>query len=674
MAQKAEIRSEFPERVRRVLQDFWGMSVLFLFFIFLFRVVEIALIFSNHVLDFGIKEILLFSFLQDLSWGIYFLGMLFIISIPTSLISLRISRTISLMTLSTALIVHVGVIFYFIETLIPLGQDLFAYNWNDIFQTVSASGQLTFLNLVLGLFFMLGIVTSLIWSTKWLNFDLNTFLLITPIFIFSIFLVQFFPKYGHDSGSEIKQNIQLNKSQYLVEQSFEKWMYGGEFYFDFFLRSTNKNMMVKKDFFDEEYPFMHNADYPDVLSPFFDTLLSPPNLVFILAESFGKAYSGKNAYLGSFTPFLDSLENHSLVWENNLSTTGRTFGVLPGILGGFPFGEKGFLELFEEYPYHQSLISILKNNGYQSRFFIGSDRKFDHQGDFLEYQKLDVIEDEFTFLPGYQKTPSKTGFSWGYPDKELFMNALRKIPESSNSPEILIFQTITSHSPYIVPENEEYNQKFEKHISNVLKISPEKKEDYNSYKNIYKTILYADDAIRLFFEKFKDRPEFENTIFIITGDHRLPEIPMSSRLDRFHVPLLIYSPKLKVAKKFKGMSSHFEITPSLLAFLKSNFKISYSDDVVWLGQVLDTARTFQSRLVMPLMRNKNQLVEFISGEYFLSDGQVFQISEGLNIDLINEPDLRTQLIGEFEDFKNKNNYMLQTRKLLKPNIKSLASH
>lgn len=88
--------------------------------------------------------------------------------------------------------------------------------------------------------------------------------------------------------------------------------------------------------------------------------------------------------------------------------------------------------------------------------------------------------------------------------------------------------------------------------------------------------------------------------------------------------------------------------------------------MIWQGQVLDTARTFQSQLAMPLMRNKNQLLEYLSGEYFYSDGQVFVITEKLNIDPVTDPDLLTKLTGEFEEFKNKNNYMVQTRKLLKP--------
>jgi uncharacterized sulfatase len=69
---------------------------------------------------------------------------------------------------------------------------------------------------------------------------------------------------------------------------------------------------------------------------------------------------------------------------------------------------------------------------------------------------------------------------------------------------------------------------------------------------------------------------------------------------------------------------------------------------------------------MPLMRNKNQLLDYIHGEFFLSEGQVFLVSDGLNIDPIEDGDILNRLIGEFEEFKNKNSYMVQTRKLLPP--------
>ena len=664
MAQKAEIRSTFIEKVTRVLGDFWGMSLIFILLMLLIRGLEIILVFNAHVLNFDQQELLVPSYFQDLNWILYFLGLLFIIHLSLSLVSAKLSRYLMQVALTFALVIQAALVFYFVKTLLPLGKDLFAYNFNDLYLTISSSGQLNAVNMIGGTIGLILIAGLLYLGIRIFRFGLKTYLVFTGVFLTLLIGIAIFPNPLPEGASETKRNIELNKSKYLAEQAFDYFMYGGEYYFDFYLRSSDLNFFVKKEYTNTEYPFLHKGEYPDVLGPFFDSLDRAPDIVFILAESFGKAYSGKDAYLGSFTPFLDSLEQHSLVWTNALSSTGRTFGILPGVLGGMPFGEKGFLELYPEYPYHKSLLSILQENGYQSRFFIGSDRKFDHEGDFLEYHQVSQIEDQSTFLPQFSKTPSNNGFSWGYPDKELFRNGLIKLPQEKNGPEIRIFQTQTSHDPYIVPEREVYEAKFDNHLRNYLGLSAAKIQEYTSYKDIYMTLLYADDAIRLFFEEYKKRPEFANTIFIITGDHRLPEIPMTTRMDRFHVPLLIYSPMLKESAYFKGVSSHFEITPSLLSFLQKNAGIQLPEEVTWMGQVLDTARTFQAKINMPLMRNKNQLVDYLNGEFFYSDGQIYLITEGLNIDPITDPEVLTRLTGEFEEYKNKNSYTVQTRKLL----------
>ncbi|MBC6369141.1 sulfatase [Algoriphagus sp. AK58] len=671
MAQKAEIRSSFLDQLHLVLKNFWGMALIFLILMFLARVAEFILVFNTHILDFSITEVWSFALLQDLEWTLYFLGLLFIVFLFLSLLSKSFSKIFLQVILTISLLIHLALIFYFLKTLLPLGKDLFAYNWNDLVLTVSSSGQLNFLNLFLGILVLIVFFMAFQLGIKHFPFKLKTSLFFTGILYGLLLIFTILPDLISAGASETKRNVELNKSRFLTEQAFDYWLYGGEYYFDFYLRGSSDDLLVKKEFTNDEYPFVHKNGYPDVLSPFFDSLSQKPDLVFIFIESLGKAYSGKDAYLGSFTPFLDSLEQHSLVWTNALSSTGRTFGLLPGVFGGLPFGEKGFLELFDEFPYHHSLLSVLRENSYEIRYFIGADRKFDHVSDFLEYQQVTQLEDESTFLPGYQKSPSQNGFSWGYADKELFLNGLRKLPSETTAPQLRIFQTQTSHDPYLVPEREFYQQKLQSHLRNYLGLSESKITEYMAYQDIYMTVLYADDAVKLFIEEYKKRPEFENTIFIITGDHRLPEIPMASRLDRFHVPMMIYSPLLKRGAYFKGISSHYEITPTLLSFLEKNAGIQLPEEVIWQGQVLDTARTFRSMIAMPLMRNKNQLVDYIHGEFFLSDGQVFLVSDGLNIDPIEDGDVLTRLTGEFEEFKNKNSYMVQTRRLLPtPNNKS----
>lgn len=664
MAQKAEIRSNLPAKIQATLTNFWSMSLIFSVLMLFLRVIELVLIFNTHTIRPTFQEVIGFSLFDDFNWILYFLGLLFILHIITSLVSIRFAKRFTQIWLVIALLAQTALIFYFLKTLQPLGKDLFAYSIVDIILTVRSSGQLNATTIVGGLLVCTVVFFIFNFANKYLVFNTKPALIFTITMYWFLIFFYFIPFTDSDKLDEIKTNIQLNKSRYLSEQAFDYLVYKDEYYFDFYLRELNDSLFVKKEYIDPDYPFLYTADYPDVLSPYFDSLSTSPDIVFVLIESLGKAYSGKDAYLGSFTPFLDSLEAHSLVWTNAISSTGRTFGILPGLFAGLPYGERGFLELYEDFPHHQSLLGVLNNNGYSSSFFIGTDISFDHEKEFLEYAGVSELVDIKSFDPKYKKMPSNSGFSWGYGDKETFSNGLSLFPKNNGTPHLGVFQTITSHDPYLVPEPEFYSKKFEDHLENYLSLPDAKKTEYRDYKNIYMTILYADDAVKDFIKSYSKKPEFANTIFVFTGDHRLPEIPMASRIDRFHVPLIIYSPLINRPSYFKGMVSHFEVTPSLLAFLKAQLGIQIPEQKTWMGQVMDTSRVFQSKIAMPLMRNKSQLMEYVNGEYFLSDDQLFVITDGLNIDPVEDQSLKNKLTGEFEDFKNKNNYIIQTRKLL----------
>ena len=86
-------------------------------------------------------------------------------------------------------------------------------------------------------------------------------------------------------------------------------------------------------------------------------------------------------------------------------------------------------------------------------------------------------------------------------------------------------------------------------------------------------LLYTDNSIQSFMQAYSKRPDYANTIFIITGDHRLIPVPQKDNLSRFHVPLYIYSPMLKKTAKFKSISSHTDVAPSLVSFLTNNYTI-----------------------------------------------------------------------------------------------------
>jgi glucan phosphoethanolaminetransferase (alkaline phosphatase superfamily) len=122
------------------------------------------------------------------------------------------------------------------------------------------------------------------------------------------------------------------------------------------------------EFTSKEYPLLHKNTGEDVLGSFFNLdKNNPPNIVILVGEGLSSDFSGEHAYAGSFTPFLDSLSKHSLVWDNFLSTAPATFAAHPAIEGSLPYGERGFSSM-NIMPDHLSLTKILKANGYRTNF------------------------------------------------------------------------------------------------------------------------------------------------------------------------------------------------------------------------------------------------------------------------------------------------------------------
>ena len=173
-------------------------------------------------------------------------------------------------------------------------------------------------------------------------------------------------------------NLAVNKSDFFLQKTWAHFIYSEKASHSLF----------------SAYPLYRAFPYEDVLGRFFKCTGEKPNLVFIIVEGLGRDFTGEGAIYGGFTPFIDSLMQRSLYWENFLSTAGRTFNVLPSEFGSLPYATNGFMELGGQMPAHQTLISILKQQGYYANFFYGGHSNFDLQDVFLERQGTDFIQDQ----------------------------------------------------------------------------------------------------------------------------------------------------------------------------------------------------------------------------------------------------------------------------------------
>lgn len=375
----------------------------------------------------------------------------------------------------------------------------------------------------------------------------------------------------------------------------------------------------QKNFIFDHYPLFRYRDSSDVLSPFFKTFDKKPNLVFIIIESLGRNYSGPDALYGSFTPFLDSLAKHSLYWYNFLATSGRTFGVLPSVFASVPYGEMGFNELADSFPTYTSLLRNLKHNDYFISFFYGGWINFDNMASFLADNHADYLIKGF---PKHYKKMGNEQNSWGYDDRTVFNHSLKVLDSFPSKPRIDIYLTLSNHNPWDYAEIEQYEKKLDQYFADHPDLWSKQTNYY--IKKRFASVLYTDDVLRNFFEAYKKRPDYENTIFIITGDHGL-SYDMNYLLKKFHVPLIIYSPKLTKASVFKGVCSHLDIAPTIEQLLKNKAGLKIPIWTSYLGSRLDTSKYFKiARSFVFIWENKT-FPDILSDNYYLHKDSLFAV-------------------------------------------------
>ncbi|MDP2527490.1 sulfatase-like hydrolase/transferase [Maribacter dokdonensis] len=534
--------------------------------------------------------------------------------------------------LGLVLIFEAVLIAYYCSTLVPLGSDLLGYSYADVKITLANSGGfmisvylLFAVAFLIGLFWVLYKVTSKFYHR------------ISRMYPFTIVLFSLFMASLFTDGKPINQN----KVQYLAVNIYNT--------------STEDNSYTSK----EEYPLVQGPIIENVLGDYFELKEEKPNIVFIMVEGLGRDFVGEGAEFGGFTPFLDSLTTKSLYWENFLSNTGRTFGVLPSLLGSLPFGKSGFMEL-EEYPNKLTMFSVLKNNGYHTSFYQGTNSSFDKVDRFLNSENVDFILDKSGFGIQYQQqAEDAAGSSWGYPDKELFKKSI-SLERNEDQPRLEVYMTISTHEPFI-PPNQDF---FETKVDQILKngdFGSRETKIIEKNNNVFATLLYTDDAIQWFMESYKSQPNYDNTIFVITGDHRLIPIPQRNSISRFHVPLIMYSPLLKKTRKMSSISSHFDVTPSILALLDNAYEMKMPKKVAWMGGALDMETAFRSTKNIPLMRNKNELKEYISKEKLYTNGDIMELDENMDI---SSTFGGSGVEKSLERFKSVNHYVTTENKII----------
>lgn len=605
------------------------------------RILETLLI----TLSFGYQNSLISSELIGLFNDYIYINTILIVVFPIYYIFHKknkvIANSVFIISISILVAFHLLILKSFLYQQVLLDIFVFQYSIDEIFYTISTSN-IGFLDIILS-----AIALSAIIFFSHRYFKRKTFSIkkITLCYLLIILSVPFI--FTPISIRNFSNKYSNNKSFYFYTQSI-KHLLNQDKKNTYTIADANnfQELNPSKAFNKSEYILLHKTDTLNPLGSYFNKFDSAPNIVILIIEGLNDDFIHKyrNADL---MPFLSSLKDKSLYWNKCFTLGERSFAAAPSILGSLPYGEKGFT-LLEKLPRHLSLVSILNSNDYFTSFFYGQGSWFHKKDRFFNHNDIKLIIDNRKFSDKYNKIiVGEDNFFWGYNDKDLFNQSFEVIDTISSNRRLDIYFTGTSHSPYIISNEDYYNKYLYDIISSLTK--EEDKEFFNTYKRYIKSILFVDDALKDFFDKYKKRNDYENTIFIITGDHPMTEVPIANSLKRYHVPLLIFSEKLIKPHIISNPVSHLDISESILSLLKP-YEINIPSLSAALGNKLYTSANSHKRH-FAFMNDNREIVDYYSDGYFISGDQIFEVDLNLNLNKINNNEIWTKLNKELSTFK-----------------------
>lgn len=586
------------------------------------------------------------------SWVILGVGIIYWL---VSLLSNKVANAIVATFYGLFLVSEVGLMIYAMHNGYALGSELFARPLSESLMAIAGAMGVV-MPIVLTLVLLGGSIALALWRARKAEvrdkMNKGKGLVVVPIIAVLFMLMSMIFKTQHLLTFGINNYFVFNKTHYLVTdgiQYFKYWKNSSEE--DFSTMNLDELKLTEDELdeliathpewgtpLDREYPLERAFVADTFLNQYFkfceEQGVSPdgeqgkamPNIVIILVESMGHEYMERGAM-----PFVDSMARTGLYWPNCLSTTTRSYGAIPAITGSVG-GPKSFQ--FGTMPGHNSLLSLLKKEGYNTRAYYGGDFTFDCIYEYLSEQRNDYFS---PFYEEYKATnEANDGYWWGAGDDYLFKNTIKNLNEEvgrtkngiKNEPFVALITTLSMHDKLKLNDRKQqayYEQRAKK--TAVTACSPKVAESEP-------TALFTDDQIKEFIHKYSQREDFANTIFVVTGDHASGR-QQGDKLSYHHVPLIIWSPLVKRPARFSHIVTHNDIAPALYSLMSSHYGLKAQPTIHWLGDGL--ASTPKTILVVNYM---HEITDIIYQNHYYESGTKFTPEAAYSFDsnMVLKPD------------------------------------
>jgi len=290
------------------------------------------------------------------------------------------------------------------------------------------------------------------------------------------------------------------------------------------------------------------------------------NVVFILVESLSASFMQEFGNQEHITPFLDSLAQKSVFFENLYATGTRTVRGMEAVTLCIPPTPGQSIVKRPENANLYTVNSVFKARGYDSNFFYGGDGYFDNMNayfggngfniydrgrgsvlrDDIKATRNTIADNEVTFEN-----------AWGICDEDIFNKMLSVADKqyAARQPFFNFVMTTSNHRPYSYPSG---------------------RIDIPSGTGRAGAVKYTDFALREMFAKARTKPWFKNTVFVIVADHCASSAGKDEiDVANYHIPAFIVNLPQAENQKIAGQCSQIDLFPTLFSFFHWNYESDF---------------------------------------------------------------------------------------------------
>lgn len=294
-----------------------------------------------------------------------------------------------------------------------------------------------------------------------------------------------------------------------------------------------------------------------------DTLLTTtrPDIIVILMESAGECFA-------KGMPRLQQLKKEGINFSNCYANSWRTDRGTVCTHSGYPsFPTSSVMKMPVKTRALPGIASTLLKEGYETSYIYGGDINFTNMRGYL-------VESGFSQLiwkKDYSEA-ERSSAEWGVRDDITFNTLLSIVSQPSEKPRFIGFSTLSSHEPWDVPI-----KKYDDEILNAF--------------------YYLDHCIGNFIDKYKQTPEWKNSLIILLPDHSYDYAGANQTQPlRNLIPMVWTGGAIKEPRQITTICNQTDLAATLLAQLGLPH-----DHFRWSRDIL--SRSYQQHFAMHTYNN-----------------------------------------------------------------------